>query len=146
MNMPHTLGLLSLRGIVSPFVSVVEKIVGIEFELFANATDAVASLHNVVYSIAPGQRYNSYATAFYSFFVDGGVIGIVIGSLLFGGISGSLYKKYIRSHSLLSCLRYGYFIAVFIFFSMLQISSMINYLVWPLILFPIVCRKKCRID
>lgn len=139
-NRSYTLGFFSLRGLISPVFSTLEKL-GINVRLFSDASEALASLHNVVYSVAAERRFNSYATAFYEFYTDGGIVGIILGSTIFGWVGGTYYSDYKASHSLLSCLRLGYFISVFILFSMLQISSIINYLVWPLILYPIVFER-----
>lgn len=114
---------------------------GVNIKLFTDASDALASLHNIVYSVADDQRFNSYATAFYEFYIDGGIIGIILGSAIFGWLGGKYYSDYKNTHSLMSCLKLGYFISIFLLFSMLQISSIINYLIWPLILCPIIFKR-----
>lgn len=143
LNVTHTLGFFSLRGLISPICSLLERL-GINILLFSDASDALASLHNIVYSVAVDQRFNSYATAFYEFYIDGGVPGIILGSTIFGWIGGKYYSDYKTTHSLMSCLKLGYFISVFLLFSMLQISSIINYLIWPLILCPVIFKKVKR--
>ncbi len=140
LNISHTLGFFSLRGLVSPICSTLEQM-GVNIKLFTDASDALASLHNIVYSVADDQRFNSYATAFYEFYIDGGIIGIILGSAIFGWLGGKYYSDYKNTHSLMSCLKLGYFISIFLLFSMLQISSIINYLIWPLILCPIIFKR-----
>lgn len=139
----HTFGLFSLRGMLSPIISFFD-LIGLVSEpfLFTEASNYLTSLHNTVYWISPIDRFNSYTTCFFEFYVDGGLIGILVGSFIFGAVSQKLYAQYCKGKSLRQTLRLGYFISIFILFSMLQISSIINYLIWPLIIDKIIFKKK----
>lgn len=138
----YTFGLFALRGLLSPFLSFVTKVFEIEVPLYANASKALESLHGTVMMIAPGHDYNSYATAFYEFYVDGGLVGICVESCIFGCVSGYLLMRYLSTHTLLSAMRLSFFISVYILFSMLQISSIISYLVWSVVFCFILYKRK----
>lgn len=138
----YTFGTFALRGLLAPLLSILTKVFGIEIPVYTAASEAIESLHGTVFMIAPGHNYNSYATAFYEFYVDGGLVGICIESCIFGYISGYLLKRYINTRTLLSAMRLSFFISVYILFSMLQISSIISYLVWPIIFCFVIYKRK----
>ena len=144
MDIESTYGFFTLRGLIAPVMGLITKVIGIEFPLYEMASTQLALLHGTIYQIAPGHDYNSYATCFWEFYVDGGVFGIIIFSLLYGYIGGRFYHEYKKRRTLKCMLNLSFFLSVYIMFSMLQISSIINYLVWPLMINFMLFKKECN--
>lgn len=140
----NTYGLFSCRGLIAPFLGVLTKIMDVDFPIYEMATKQLALLHGTVYQIAPGHYYNSYATCFWEFYVDGKEIGVAIGSLIYGLLGGVFFHSYIERRTLLSIYNLSFFISIYLLFSMLQISSIINYLVWPLLFNVFMFERKDR--
>ncbi|ABO51544.1 hypothetical protein Dred_3042 [Desulforamulus reducens MI-1] len=142
-NSQFTYGFTSFRGIFAPFFSVFGLIFGLsEPAAFSRATDVVHSLHNIVLYITSGHRFNSYATVFFEFYADGGVIGIVIGSWIYGYIAQRLYRKLILQGNVRDKYRYAYFFSTFIMFSVLHFNFMVVCYAWPLIIDRLVFTNK----
>lgn len=130
----YTLGFTSFRGILAPIFAVL-GILGIkEPQLLTIATNNINSLHSVITTIAPGHRYNSYATMFFQFFQDGGYVAVIILSLLYGYYAAGLQKKYVDSNSIRYRVKLAYFLGTFILFSMLHFNGCVICYVWPLII------------
>lgn len=60
------------------------------------------SEHNQTYIVISGDGaiYNAFPTMLYTFYYDGGYLGIIIGSFLFGLLSFITFQKFNKSHSL----------------------------------------------
>lgn len=143
MGIDFTHGFTSLRGLIAPFVAFLELVFKIDTPLvFKNATDVVVSLHSITTYISPNQSYNTYATIFYEFYADGGWIGVILCSLIFGYVSGVYYRRYVNEKSLRNIVNYGFFLSMFILFSNIHINSIVICYVWPLVLERFLYRRK----
>lgn len=130
-DIKYTFGLTSFRGFFAPFFSVL-RILGIsEPTLMVLATNNIESLHNVVLRITPSHKFNSYATVFFEFFLDGGIIGILVFSFLFGCVAEYLYKRAIRYHTTRDIFRYSYFFSIFMMLSVLHFNGAVVCYIWP---------------
>ena len=90
-NPEYTYGMTLLNGALRPFL-VVLKNIGIPYPaLYQKAVDLMGA-NDTFYAVGKGSA-NSFVTAFYYFFMDFGVISVVMGCLLYGYISKSLYNK-----------------------------------------------------
>lgn len=142
-NSQFTYGFTSFRGIIAPLFSILGLVLGInEPSAFIRATEVVESLHNVILYILPGHRFNSYATVFFEFYADGGILGIIIGSLIYGFIAQRLYKRLVKYGNIRDKYRYAYFFSTFIAFSVLHFNFMVVCYAWPLIIDRLVFTNK----
>lgn len=57
-----------------------------------NANEIAVNWDSFV-NIGPKLNYNSYVTLFLYFYKDAGILGVIIGSLLFGFVCGRTYKN-----------------------------------------------------
>ena len=130
----YTFGFTSFRGIAAPIFAALGLLGIPEPHVLTIATDNVNSLHSVITTIAPGHRYNSYATMFFQFFQDGGLVGVAIISLMYGYYAGGLQKKYATTGAIRYRVKLAYFLGTFILFSMLHFNGCVVCYVWPLLI------------
>lgn len=86
----YTFGVTSYQGLVRPLFSIFERI-GIESQLF-HLSESITQQWQTIAYIAPDAIYNFCVTPFMYFYVDLGIVGVIIGSLLYGVICGIIYK------------------------------------------------------
>lgn len=133
-DLNYTLGFTSFRGLFAPFFSILSLATGSKPELFELATQNVSSLSAIALEIAPDANYNSYATCFFEFYLDGGVLGIVFFSFIFGMYSHYLFRKLIVFKTNRSMWVYAYFVAIFIYLSVLHFNGLVICYIWPFII------------
>lgn len=141
-SLKYTYGMTSFRGFFAPIFAILGIFGFPEPKVMTEATDFINSLHSVIYNITPSHRFNSYATVFLEFYKDGGVIGVIVLSILFGWISQRYYIKAMRSGSIRFISKYAYFFSVFILLSMLHFNGSVVCYFWPLIIERFLYRKK----
>lgn len=91
----HTYGFTSLNGFIRPVFIILEKVgLGIP-DIILRVEDILLDVELNTYNIANNIVYNGFVTMFYSFYVDIGVVGVFLGSFIFGVFSGSVYRKLI---------------------------------------------------
>lgn len=120
----YTFGLYTLRGFIRPILMVFH-IFGFGDPSIYQTVVQIASDCELYVPIGTNVRMNAYATIFYSLFRDGGYIGIIIGSLLFGWLMKISYNSMKRRDDLRSYVIY-FLIIQQIFFSMARF-----YFVFP---------------
>lgn len=133
-NFDFTYGFTSLRGLFAPFFAI-GGLLGIdEPELMSEATHNIESLHNTVLNVTPTHKFNSYATCFFQFYQDGGILGVMLISFMFGYYSQYLFEKCIVFNSKRYQMLFAYFLSLFIFLSVLHFNGVVVCYIWPFIL------------
>lgn len=130
----YTYGFTTLRGLFSPIFGVLELIGINSIASYQEATEIVNGMKYIVIDVAPGSGFNSFTTCFYQFYCDGGYLGIIIISFLFGLYSQSLYKKFIKSRQVRYEARYLYFYGSILMLSFTNMLTILVFIVWPLII------------
>ena len=93
-----------------------------------------------------GTRANSYASTFFTFYVDGRLIGVIIGMLLFGLAAGYFYRKVkVEKTNLLGVSLYN-FIMMGIFFSFIQFPLKSPFNAVALVMLLTIAYKKKKVD
>lgn len=87
----YTYGVTSYMGFLRPLFSLLDKF-GVESELFV-LSDKLTDLWQAPALIAPDTIYNFCVSLFMYFYVDLGMIGVGIGSLLYGVICAITYNS-----------------------------------------------------
>jgi oligosaccharide repeat unit polymerase len=142
LNIDHTLGFTTFRGVIAPFFAGLKLLTGVDASgVFADATYLVNSLHNYVVYISSGHLYNTYTTNIFQFYCDGGLLGVCVLSMIYGWISSAYYKKYREIGDVRSIFNFGYFFCIFILFTNMHINSIVICYVWPLILERFIFKK-----
>lgn len=130
----HTYGFTTFRGFFAPIFGIF-AVLGFEApKAYVQATEIVNAMHFNVLSIANGQNYNSFTTCFYQFYVDGGIIGIVILSFLFGVFAQSLYKRFVIFKSQRYEALYMFFFGTILILSFTNMRTILAYVAWPFII------------
>lgn len=137
----YTYGFTSFRGLIAPIVAFFELIGFSEPELMTLATENIQTLHNVVLYISPTHLFNSYATCFFEFFLDGGILGIILFSFAFGCFSFYLYKRAIKYKTMRDEFKYAYFFSLFIMLATLHFNGVVVCYIWPFIIEKILFLK-----
>lgn len=89
----RTFGTLSFYSIVKP-VAYIFQLFGIDFlnKLTINASNALLAFELSNYA-GIGVRYNAFTTFVSSFYIDFGLIGVILLSLIFGYFTSNIYRK-----------------------------------------------------
>lgn len=92
-------GMYTLCGFLRPLFVVLHNLGIMDYpQAYLNALNLQASLETFV-SISGNFSMNAYSTIFYSFWLDGGLMGVITGSFLFGLILQETYKRANRGNS-----------------------------------------------
>lgn len=137
-----TYGFTTFRGLFAPIFGVL-KLVGINpVTPYQVATEIVNGMKYIVLYVAPGARFNSFTTCFYQFYCDGGYIGIVILSMLFGAYSQALYKRFLYDNQLRFEAKYLYYYGTILLLSFTNMRTILAFIVWPLLIERFLYKKR----
>lgn len=137
-----TYGLTSFRGLFSPIFAILGMMGMDKPDLMQLANDNINDLHNVVLLITKEHYSNSYATCFFEFYLDGGIWGVVILSIVFGLYSEYLFKKCMYVKSSRYIWKYSLFISIFIYLSVLHFNGSVVCYIWPFIIEGLFYKRK----
>lgn len=109
----HTYGFLSLRGFIVPIVLILQFL-GV-LSGGGKSYDLVEKLSNLMEQdvyIGAGVRTNAFLPAPYYFYVDFGIVGVIVGTLIYAAVISSVYMKVRcnpnkKNHALYLLLIYG---------------------------------------
>lgn len=134
-------GMVSLNGVFR-FISDILSFVGIKspYSSYMNEAYMAMMSYEKAINISPTVKYNAFISAFSYFYRDGGVVGVVIGSLIFGRISHLVYQRLLIEKSAYSLLLYVY-ICYLILFSIVRMQLFLLPAVMVLIYLMIFFRK-----
>lgn len=145
ISQSRTYGMLSLAGFLYP-VFFIFHLIGFKYPNAFLLGDAVkANLENFI-TIGSNITMNAYATLFYDFYIDFGVIGIAVGSFIFGYLCMRAYKSMKNNMNMVSLVTY-LILCQYILFSMARIYSSLTTRAISFIWIPILLsnRKLFRI-
>lgn len=129
-----TYGLTSFRGLFSPLFSVLNVFGADKPQLITLANENVNSLHNTVLYISKNHPFNSYATCFFEFYLDGGMLGVIIISFLFGYYAEFLFQNMMANKTNRYIVKYAFFVSLFLYLSVLHFNGVVVCYIWPFIL------------
>ncbi|MEK4385215.1 O-antigen polymerase [Solibacillus sp. FSL W7-1464] len=101
LNYSYTYGFSSLLGIIRPFFVVLQSI-GFSFPELANYAEGLTMAIEDAVLIGDGVRFNAFTTLFYNFYMDLGILGVVMGSFLYGLFSSFSYYKILNKMNLVN--------------------------------------------
>lgn len=87
----YTYGVVAISGFLKPFFSILENF-GFPYPSFLLNIQHVFEVEQTI-SIGTVFHMNAYVSLFYYFFYDGGFVGNIIGSFLYGGLSRLIYRR-----------------------------------------------------
>ncbi len=130
----YTYGFSSLRGFFAPFFGVF-KLFGLDSpEVLENANAYLSEIHNHVVNISPTKPYNAFATCFFQFYCDFGVVGIILLSFIFGYYAQSRYDKLLHYRNKRSEATYIFLYANILMLSFVTMETVLALNFWPLVL------------
>ena len=91
-------------------------------------------LHSHLLRISPEKNYNSFATCFFQFYCDGGIIGIVLLSFLYGYYAQHIFEKMVILKSKRAESAYVFFFANILMLSFVNMETVLALNFWPLVL------------
>lgn len=138
----HTYGFSSLRGFFAPFFGVL-KIFGLDSpEVLENANAYLSEIHNHVINISPTKSYNSFATCFFQFYCDFGVVGIILLSFFFGYYAQSRYDILLHYRNKGAEATYIFLYANILMLSFVTMETVLALNFWPLVLVKLLYSSK----
>jgi oligosaccharide repeat unit polymerase len=144
IKIDHTWGFSTFRGFLAPFWGVL-KLFGIESpDVLENANRYLSELHAHIVSISPDKNYNSFATCFFQFYCDGGVIGIIILSFLYGYYGEYIFERMAIKKSRCAESAYVFFFANILMLSFVNMETVLALNFWPLILVNLFYKKNSK--
>lgn len=142
-NIPteYTLGFSALRGFFAPFFGIF-RLIGIATpDLLENANTYLESLHAHILLISPDKYYNSFATCFFQFYCDGGILGIIVLSFFYGYYSQNIFERMVIKRSKEAETAYVFFFANILMLSFVNMETVLALNFWPLILVKMLYTK-----
>ena len=135
-------GMVSFNGAFR-VLSQIFAFIGIKLPYNSIMNDAYNSMliYERAVNISPTVTYNAFISVFSYFYKDGGLLGVGIGSFIFGRISYLVYRKLISEKSAFSLLLY-LFICYLILFSIVRMQLYLAPTVMLLIYINILFRRK----
>lgn len=145
IKIDYTYGFSSFRGFLAPFFGVL-RLFGIESpDLLDNANKYLSELHAHTLSISPEKDYNSFATCFFQFYCDGGLLGIIVLSFIYGYFSELFFEKMAITGSRCSESAYVFFFANILMLSFVNMETVLALNFWPLVLVNLLYTKSKNI-
>lgn len=138
----YTLGISSLRGFFAPIFGVLNLFDIPSPDLLDDANTYLTSLHAHNMMISPTKEYNSFATAFFQFYCDGGILGIIILSFLVGFYAQSVFEKMVVFGSKRAETTYVFFYSNVMMLSFVNMQTVLALNFWPLILVGLLYHKQ----
>lgn len=134
VKIDYTYGFSAFRGMVAPFFGVL-KLFGVSSpELLQNANGYLTQIHENSLQVSPISNYNSFATCFFQFYCDGGVLGIIVLSLLLGFFSQYIYDMMLIKKTKRMEATYVFFYANILMLSFVNMETVLAHNFWPLVL------------
>lgn len=124
LSITNTNGLMFFGGLHDLFIILINKIFSIHIPMIS---DIYSFLTGNTIIVGRNKYYNALATSIFSFYIDGGLFGVCIESLLFGAISAFVYNIVNKKTTFINIGIYTIF-AFIIIFSILRWEFMIS---WP---------------
>lgn len=118
----RTYGMLTLYGFLNPIFFLMNRLHILSYPVaFKNAKLVKDNLEAFI-ALSPSINMNAYATLFYDFYIDFGMIGIALGSFIFGFICMKAFNSYKRKGDTRSLVIY-LILLQFILFSVARIYT-----------------------
>ena len=120
----NTFGLLSTYGFTRPLLQALEKIGIEEAPIFENVESVFASIEDAVY-VGENAYTNAMPTAVYYFYIDGGVLGVVLLSFLVGVFAKKFFcdAHYSPNARTLSYLLLFFAVVLFYYFFLFNVVN-----------------------
>ena len=139
----YTYGMCSLQGLFRPILNVIKILGGGSVFQSLYKAGLISNLANSTFVFHRGLHYNAFVTAFYYFYCDGGIWGIVIFSFIFGYFSNKIYLYYRANYhddrsTMLFLLSFGLPIC----FSFVRFQYALSTIPWAMVLCCWVTRNK----
>lgn len=141
----YTWGVESLRGFIYPIYSTVTKIIPFKWELFEYADHIFTRLQYAI-TIAPGKEMNAFVTVFCFFFIDGGIIGVIIGSIILGFIAQKSFNRILTVNDDMSIVIYSMLYVQILLYSFNCCMFSYIQVAWAFVFAILLYRKKSTID
>ena len=130
----YTFGFTSFRGLLAPIFAAFGLFGFGEPRLMTEATSFIQSLHDVILNVSPTYLFNSYGTVFLEFIKDGGIVGVILLSIIYGGTAQLYFKRMVKFGSRRDVIKYSYFLSSFILLSVLHFNGVVVCYIWPIAL------------
>lgn len=120
-------GLASLNGFIFPIIYIVVNILGVSYPVgWKRIYDLTLLTDSNWIRIAGGRTANAYVSIFWFFYFDGGIIGVILGMLIYGMVMGGVAKNALfRTDSTIKdyCIYISLMIGLFYSFARIQFTS-----------------------
>ena len=90
----YTYGYAFSLGLFKFFAAGLHRLLGIPTSRLYSMAEAITSNLQTRVSIGGGNRFNAFVSLFYYFYCDGGYLGVIIESFIFGLFCASVEKRY----------------------------------------------------
>jgi oligosaccharide repeat unit polymerase len=137
-----TYGSTFFGGVIGPIAAILQY-----FGLIIQPQSiSILSTYTVpFYDVGGGNTANAYTSSFFYFYLDGRILGVIIGDIIYGIICSNFYNKMKRN---LNCKNVAIYLLIIntIFKTMIRFSFSIPSYVIAIILIPIIYRSQFSIS
>lgn len=99
-----TYGLSSFRGFFVLLIALLSRTFGVP-DIWSNVIENCYTQDFT--NIAPNVTFNAFSTLFYYFYVDFGMIGVLVLSFVYGFVSMNFYEKFVKKPTFKNLMLYG---------------------------------------
>ena len=100
-------GIASVYGVYQPVMLMMNRLLhSSTIDALRSSMSSVIAFTQTRVEIAPGQTFNAFLSPFFYFYLDGGMIGNILFSALFGFVSAAFYQRWLQENSYRSMVRY----------------------------------------
>ena len=127
VDIDYTYGMTFFSGILRPIMLVYKYLVGNgAFPEIYQRTISIGEILQSPVVISKGHTFNAFVLPFYYFYYDGGFIGVVLDSFIYGFICGKVFSDYQQTYQKKNLAKY-LIIIIYISTSMIRFSPSIVY-------------------
>ena len=80
--------------------------IGFEIPMYTEAYEIIQKTQDGWVDVFPGEYYNAYVSMFYYFYIDFGIVGIILGSAFFGYICYMVYHGAFKKKNIVALIYY----------------------------------------
>lgn len=142
VNFEYTYGMTLISGFLRPIMLVYKYLIGNGLfpEVYQRTIDIGTTLQSAV-TISRGHTFNAFVLPFYYFYVDGGLIGVIIDSFIYGFFCSHAYSNFKKTRTKYSETKY-LFVIVLIGTSMIRYNLGLVYFAFAYLYIRLLYKRK----
>lgn len=131
-----------LHGVIQLVFTMLDNVGLVSYPDFVIKSDELYNATLIARNIGENLYFNAYASAFYNFYIDGGIVAVVIEMLIYGGASRCIYNHVCREEENYRIKAIYFFVLYSLFFSFIRFQFSLAKNVIVCVLIFLIIRKR----